>query len=171
MPILAPFILVPLYALADRFTGGGWPKLDAALPGRSVFWASLVLAGAGWLVGGAFGALCALAWFIYRTPAWGMFGGSIDARTSGQAIGMFVRHLLWAPLLAVCAYWGGHPWPIVVGGAVVYAVAASLVAVWFGAQTSKHIARGEPGGDENTVAELARGALAGLTVAALVIWS
>lgn len=40
-------LLIPAYALADRFTGGGWPSLDAKLPGRSLAWAAAACIGAG----------------------------------------------------------------------------------------------------------------------------
>lgn len=165
---MTAFLLIPLYALADRFAGGGWPALDARLPGRGVFWAALVLAGAGWFLAGPFGAMSALAWFIWRTPAWGVFGGSMAAQTVRETVGILARHLIAVPVLALAAYWSGLDVGIAALLGAAFAALATSFSAALGEGVRRAVAMGEPLGNQNTSLELGRGALFGLAVAVSV---
>ncbi len=157
-------LLIPLYALADRFAGGGWPALDAKLPGRAAFWGALVCAGLGYLVAGLLGPLAAVAWLIYRTPPWRIFGGSTTPRP-GEIVGTFGRHLIAAPGLALAAYWSGHsPVTAALAGAGFAAIALAL-ACWYAARIDRMVSRGITTGDPNQFVELIRGAAYGAAVA------
>lgn len=155
---------IPLYAPADRFAGGGWPWLDARLPGRGAFWAGLALALAGWLTLGPFGALSALAWFIWRTPAWRVFGGSMAPRGGREVAGTMARHAIAVPLLMLAAYWTGLDWRIASLAGPGFAVAATSLAVALGLAVKRAQEAGEPLGDQNTWLELIRGGAFGLAV-------
>lgn len=147
-------VLVPIYALGDRFTGGGWPALDDRLPGRSVFWATLVAAGLGYLSLGNWGAHCALVWIIYRTPAWDVFGGRIDPRGAGQIAGTVARHALCVPLLTLAAYFAKLP----LIPTALAAAAFTLLAVGLSLTLARR---------HNADVELVRGAAYGVVVACI----
>lgn len=159
-------LLVPLYAVADRFAGGGWPALDAKLPGRAAFWGALACAGAGYLLAGAYGALMGLAFLIWRTPGWDIFGGSMTPTTAKGYVGTFLRHLIAAPCAAAAAYWtAGNP--LLAGAAFGgFAGVAILLAAAYGARN----ASGDVG-NMNAFIELARGAAFGAAVMAGVVFA
>lgn len=143
------------YALADRFVGGGAPKLDDALPGRSLFWAGLALIGLGVWLDGLAGGLLALLWAVQRCFDWDLFGGSIDPDPR-QIPGTFLRHALPLPFaLAIGLYCRldlAHV-GLALGG---YALAATALAIAFREATK----RGRD--DLNTYVELCRGGAFGL---------
>lgn len=165
---MSPLVLVPLvlvYAAADRFAGGGAPRLDAKLPGRAAFWGALVAALLGWFLLGRYGVLCAGAWLIWRTPAWDVFGGSMTPKTSGQIAGTFLRHfVLIVPLGALAAYFTDRDPLTGAAPFAAFAVFATLLAVWYGRAEAKAIRNGEPIGNQNVVVELLRGAAFGVAV-------
>lgn len=165
--MLLVLLLIPLYALADRFAGGGWPALDDRLPGRAAFWGALVCAGVGFLVAGLFGALCGLGWLIYRTIPWKAFGGSLAPVGGREIAGTFVRHLVAVVILVAPAIWTDKPILIAAGAGVAFAIVATLLAVWLSEAVEYHADRREPLAGENTVLELARGAFFGLAVAGI----
>lgn len=149
------WLLVPAYALADRFAGGGWPALDDKLPGRAAFWAAIACAALGWLAAGLWGLLAALAWLIYRTPAWAIFGGRIDPRGARQIAGTFLRHAIAIPGLVLAAYFAGQPLIASAWCGLCFAIGATVLG-----------ASGLPR-SHNDLVELARGALYGLAVVAV----
>ena len=161
-------LLIPLYALSDRFVGGGAPKLDDMLPGRSAFWAALACAAAGWFTLGGAGAFWALVWLVWRTPAWKVVpGASMTPDGSSEILATFARHAV-IPLvggLLVSTWFGWNLlWSLAPMGA--FAVAATALAAWYGGEV-RHAAK--YGGDiesRNAFVELARGAAFGLAVAA-----
>ena len=161
-------LLIPLYALADRFTGGGWPGLDARLPGRSLFWATLACALAGWLLAGLPGALLALAWGVYRSLPWRALGGRLDPRVLADAPGVLARHAIVIPPMALIG-WQLMDGPLVPALAGLgYALAATLLAFAYGRQIAAREAAGAPEGDENTLIELTRGAAFGAATALML---
>jgi hypothetical protein len=160
------FLLVPTYALADRFAGGGSPKLDDMLPGRAAFWGALLCAIAGYFLAGWPAAAFALGWLVYRTPKWRLFGNaSITPVGADALIWTFNRHALTIipafivakafdlDALRVCAIFA------------VYALVATVLAAWYGQANAKAIKNGVGIGNENVVVELLRGAAFGLAVA------
>ena len=167
--MMAVFLIL-VYALADRFAGGGWPKLDDKLPGRGAFWGALVGAGIGWLTLGVFGAVAGLAWLIWRTPAWAIFGGSMAPRTVPKLLGTVARHAIVIPLLALAAYWGGYDPLIAAVLAGVFAIGATALAVYLAFEVSVAEAKGVSLGSQNTHVELARGALFGSIVGLIAVF-
>ena len=162
MQVLVPLVLA--YALADRFAGGGWPKLDDKLPGRAAFWGAVMAAGVGYLALDLYGALMGLVFLIWRTPGWRVFGGSMTPTTAKEYAGTFARHLIAAPLAACVAYWTHYPVAQTAAAFVGFALVATGLAAWFGRKNaSGHI------GNFNTFVELARGASFGLAVAGVAV--
>lgn len=165
MPIFVPFVIA--YALADRFAGGGWPALDAKLPGRAAFWGALACAGIGFAFAGLYGLLMGVTFLAWRTPGWDVIpGGSITPKDAKGYLGTFLRHLLIPVILGVCvATWTRHDRLIVALSFAGFALGATLLAAWLGKEEAKAKEAGKPFGDQNTFVELARGALFGLAVA------
>lgn len=162
-------LLIPAYALADRFTGGGWPSLDAKLPGRSLAWAAAACIGAGYLVGGWPLAVMGLAWGVYRSLAWDI-GGTTTPR-GGQIPAAFARHAL--PAIIPAALWANHvpggDWRLLVFACLAYALVATVLAVAYAREVDDLIATGRPdNGEFNAKVELIRGAAYG---AALAAWA
>jgi hypothetical protein len=164
--ILAIAVLAVAYALADRFAGGGWPELDKKLLGRAAFWGALVCAGLGFLMLGLGGALGGLAWLIYRTPGWRVFGGSATPVGAREIAGTFARHLIAAPLVALVAYWAGHE-PLkaaICMGA--FAAVGTVLAVQYGAANEAAANAGQFINKRiNERLELIRGAAFGVALA------
>ena len=163
---MLPLLLIPLYAVADAYAGGSFlHSVSRKIPGRAVFWAAIILAVAGYLLCGLFGALCALGWFIWRTPGWKVFGGSATPSSAVEALGTLARHMIATPLLMLSAYWTGHDvFTAAIGGAL-FALAATLLACWYEDRVHKAVVEVRPIGDENTWVETLRGAAFGLVVA------
>ncbi|WP_374572491.1 hypothetical protein [Phenylobacterium sp.] len=157
LPLWLGVILICAYALADRFVGGGWPKLDDALPGRSVFWAALALIALGWAAGGVLGAVLGLIWAVQRSLDSNLFGASIDPPPS-RAAATFVRHSLAALAAIPLALWLRRPIGELVGPFLSYAAVASILARLY----AMRVKRGDEG--FNTYVELARGAAFGVAV-------
>lgn len=167
--MIPTLLLIPAYALADRFTGGGWPALDAKLPGRSLAWAAAACIALGYLVGGWPLAAMGLAWGAYRSLPWSI-GGTITPR-GAQIPAAFARHAL--PALVPAALWVNHvaggDWRILTFACLAYALAATVLAVAYAREVDALIATGRTdNGDFNDRVELIRGAAYG---AALAGWS
>lgn len=162
-------ILIPAYALADRFVGGGWPDLDAKLPGRSLAWGAAVCIGLGYLVGGWPLAVMGLAWGVYRSLPWSI--GGTTTPHGGQIVGALLRHAM--PVLVPAALWANHvpggDWRLLTFACLAYALAATGLAVAYAREVDDLIAIGRPdNGDFNANVELIRGATYG---AALAAWA
>jgi len=150
-------ILLPLaYAFADRFGGGGLPALDDRLPGRAVFWGALLCAGVGYLVFGPPAAVLALVWLVYRTPGWKVFGGSATPTNPKEIAGTFARHIMAMPMAVPVGYWFGLPYLMFVVAFTAYAVASTLLAMWY--------SKTKNADGDNAFLETARGALFGAAV-------
>lgn len=162
-------LLIPAYALADRFTGGGWPDLDAKLPGRALAWAAAACIGLGYLVGGWPLAVMGLAWGVYRSLPWSI--GGTTTPHGAQIPAAFVRHAV--PAIVPAALWAngtqGGDWRLLVFACLAYALAATVLAVAYAREVDGLIATGRPdNGDFNANVELIRGAAYG---AALAAWA
>lgn len=153
--------LIPLYALTDRFAGGGAPKLDAVLPGRGLVWAALACAVVGWLLAGPPGALLALVWGVYRSLPWKAMGGRLDPREAADIPGVLARHAIVIPFVALIG-WRLLDEPLKAAlAASLYAIAATVIAFAYGRAIADLEAAGESEGNQNAIAELARGAAYG----------
>ena len=159
------FALPLTYAFADRFAGGGWPKLDARLPGRAAFWGAVLCGVVGWFAAGLFGALLAVAWLIWRTPAWDIVpGASMTPKTDREILATFVRHLSVVPFTALAAFWAGANLTLTIPF-VGFAVAAAMLAAWYGDVERDAKRDGVPIGDENVFVETLRGGAFGVSAA------
>lgn len=167
--LIMALVLSVIYALADRFAGGGAPKLDDDLPGRAAFWAAAAVCLVGFLFGGWFGAALGLAWFGWRTPAWKLVpGASTTPVGAHEILATFVRHLL-APAGALIAALLMHRHAVAV--AVCYGLwagFATLLAREYGRYKQRAASGQAVADDPNPLIELVRGAGFGLaTVVAL----
>lgn len=156
------FILIVLFSLADRFAGGGAPNIDARLPGRALFWGTLVCALAGLLIVGWPAMVLALIWGAHRSLAPDMWGGSADAKTNREVIGVALRFSLLIPAVVVLAHFASLDLPRAALCVAAFVIVATGLAVWYGYEVSKAVIAGEPIGSQNVVVELARGAAYGL---------
>jgi hypothetical protein len=167
MPLVLQAVLLAIaYALADRFAGGGFPKLDDKLPGRAAFWGAVLAAGVGFLVAGPAGALLGLVWLAWRTPAWKLVpGSSATPRTAKEVAATFVRHAIPIPLSVPVAIWTAHDpvrFAVFMG---VFALLSTVLAAGYGKITADPDADAEDAADANNILELARGAAFGLCAA------
>lgn len=167
--MILTLLLVPALALADRFTGGGWPDLDAKLPGRSLAWATAACIGIGYMTGGWPLAVMCLAWGVYRSFAWSV-GGTLTPH-GAQIPAALARHAM--PALVPAALWinrvPGGDWRLLTFACLAYALVATALAAAYAKEVDDLIATGRPdNGDYNANVELIRGAAYG---AALAGWS
>lgn len=155
-----------LYALADRFSGGGlgWERLKhdggGFLRGRPLYYAFLGLlipsVAANYLIPHGELFLYGLsAWVVWRSPGWHFLGGTLNPKTPRELFGTFLRHFVfimpvyiwlmadtnivwWAPVIAMTAW-----------------AAASAASAYFVSYNQ------EDGSDLNYAVELTRGTLYG----------
>lgn len=156
------FILIVLFSLADRFAGGGAPNIDAKLPGRALFWGTLICAGAGFFIAGWPALVLALIWGAHRSLAPDMWGGSADAKTNREAVGVALRYALLIPAVIALAHFASLDLPRAALCVAAFAAVATGLAIWYGHEVLKAVAAGEPIGDQNVAVELIRGAAYGL---------
>lgn len=162
MLTLALFVI--LYALADRYAGGGWPWLDRRLPGRAALWAGLLAAVASYFLAGWPAVILAIAWGVHRTLPFRLFGGSAAPETAGEIGGTFLRYALLLIPAALIAQVYDLPILRTLAFALIFAAVATALAAWYGGEVAKARARRAPIGGQNTFVELARGAAWGVTV-------
>lgn len=167
--MLALALFVILYALADRYAGGGWPWLDARLPGRAALWAGLLAAVASYFLAGWVAVALAVAWGVHRTLPFRLFGGSAAPESAGEIGGTFLRYAILAvPVGLIAAAFGLSAfWAILV--ALCFALVATFLAMWYGGAVARARARRAPIGSENTAVELIRGAAWGLAVWSILL--
>lgn len=158
--------LAAVYGFADRFAGGGFPKLDDKLPGRGAFWGALLGAAAGFLVAGPAGALMGLVWLIWRTPGWKIIpGASATPRTAKEVAATAVRHAIPIPLVFAVATWTDHDFARLASLMAVFALVATVLAAAYGKLTADPDADADDAADANNLLEIARGAVFGACVA------
>lgn len=151
--------LIPLFAVLDRWCGGGmgW---RSTFRGRPIYYV-LPLILIAWHLETRLGILM-LTWCIWREPKWNLFGGSLAPITNDEINGTIYRHCLIFPAALICI--GGH--------LIVWALAFVLLAVWVFWATylaSYNGVMAEDGEDVNWLVEAARGAGFGVVAAAVII--
>ncbi|CTQ45780.1 hypothetical protein [Roseibium aggregatum] len=180
MQILLWFLALPVFMLANRFCGGGWPRLSDPLPGRALYWVSPVLgliAGLFW--GWQLGVIVGVGFWLWRMTGWGLwfdlhrddeeqkndkrhddlFVKAINAISFGSDyVALFWRHaLFFLPVPLAWFFLAGNPFV-----APLYAVAFGVLAV--GAYELRwHTSLG------NTLSEMLVGGLWWLFIAFLLI--
>lgn len=163
--MLALLLLIPAYAFADRFAGGGWPDLDDKLPGRGAFWGALLCAALGLLLAGPAGALFGLAWLIWRTPAWKLVpGSSATPRSAREIAATFIRHAIPIPLSLLIGTWTDHDAGRLATWMVLFALAATALAALYAKRVDDPEADADDATDANHFLETVRGAVFGLCV-------
>lgn len=148
--IVAP-ILIAGCAYLDRIIG--WGKFGRTLPviiGIAALTGAMIFAGYSYIVGLSIG----LAFMIWRTPAWHLFGGTLDVQTPEELVGTFLRHLLALGFM-VPAILAGISLPPVAVLCVIFAGVATYLS-----QINGHYVSQQK--DINDKIELARGAFLGL---------
>jgi hypothetical protein len=140
--------LIPLFAILDRWCGGGmgW---RSTFRGRPIYYV-LPLIPVAWMIDWRLGVILT-GWCVWREPAWKLFGGSLAPKGLDQILGTFYRHLLILPV--ALAAWGASVivQVLMVMLLIIWAMAATLLAV-----TNRTLA--DVGDDINDKVEAARGA-------------
>lgn len=155
-------VLILLYALADRFSGGGlgWPKLG--LRGRPLWYAGpiaglLTTLVAGWQIG----LIASLSFMIWRSPGWKLGSrGGLAPQTSLDVATLAVRHGLAGVLLPMAVMAGLNAYAALKGIAV-FIGGATLIGAVYGQSVKR-------GSDIGYLAELFRGALFGFLIWTLI---
>lgn len=134
---LGALLLAPAYGFADRFAGGGWPALDAKLPGRAAFWGALLAAAIGFWSLGPPGAAFALVWLAWRTPAWKLFpGSSATPHGTKEIAATFARHAI--PIVGAFIVCKAFALPLLpaLPAFVGFASVATALAAWYGGEVA-----------------------------------
>lgn len=159
-PVVALLALAVLYGAADRAIGAGV---------KSARWvAPLILVVAGFALAGLTASLFGLLWAIYRTIPFS--AGASAPQTVEERWHALERHIAVAPAAVVLALLRGLPWAPAALAFSLYVPAAVGLALWYGARTAAHAAKGELGGSENVAVEILRGAFFGAAVAVSVLF-
>ena len=156
--MLVALILIITCGVLDRLIGwGGYGRSKPVLGGLLAligiaYVATLGAAGNNatyWLGIVTFG----LAFFVWRTPQWHLFGGSINP-AANKVFGTFLRHCLALAFL-LPAYYLGYNLTVVGAAMIVFALGATCLA--------RINAKGyDVGKDYNDEVEITRGILLGL---------
>jgi len=152
-------LLIPIFAILDRWCGGGmgW---RSTFRGRPIYYL-LPLILIGWFLDWRVGAILT-AWCVWREPAWKLFGGSLAPITDAEINGTIFRHCLIFSAMLVCI---GSP-------LIVWALAFVLLSVWVFAATFLAVYNGscaERGRDVNDKVEAYRGACFGFVAWAIIM--
>lgn len=162
-------VFAVVYALADRFAGGGAPKLDDQLPGRAAFWGFVACALVGFLLASWGGVCMAIAWFAWRTPPWGLIPGSSTTPVGAtEVLATAVRHGLVVPLAAFAAHITGHHTGNALYAFTIWTVFATSLAGAYGSWKVWASTETDPGPGPDAMIELARGWGFGLAVACVL---
>lgn len=151
-------VLILLFALADRFSGGGlgWPNLK--LSGRPLWYAGpiagvLTTLVAGWQIG----LIAAMTFMIWRSPGWKLGSrGGLAPQTTLDVAALAVRHGLAGVLLPMAVMAGLDAYAALKGLAV-FVVGATLIGAVYGQCVKR-------GSDIGHLAEIFRGALFGFLI-------
>lgn len=151
--------LIPIFAILDRWCGGGVGWRPTFI-GRPIYYVAALIPVA-WLIDWRLGVILT-GWCVWREPKWALFGGSLAPTGREEILGTFYRHLLILPVgLAALK-----------SPTVIQVLIAVLLIVWAMIATQlAHINReyANKGRDINNIVELARGAGFGVAVAAVII--
>jgi hypothetical protein len=156
--------VIGLLAYLDRLWGGGFRVANAKLNALITLLACVALANV--FVFGlppAPAALWALAttgaWWLYRSPAYKIFGGSIDPTGGPEIAGTLARWLTAMGFVPLVHFRHGTPWLVAVLSFGLFAVLATMLAVEHHRYLTRHP---NDGTDINGRIELLRGALLGV---------
>lgn len=123
--LLAVIGLILTCGIADRLIGWGeWGRTKPVL----LTVALLVLCAFGFDLPWQSAVAFPVAFLIWRTPEWALFGGSINPKPN-KAFGTFLRHLLSLAFL-IPAYLAGVPLLPVALCMAVFAASGTLLAIW-----------------------------------------
>lgn len=139
--------LIPLFAVLDRWCGGGmgW---RSTFRGRPIYYVALLIPLAfvfRWQLGAAL-----TAWCLWRWPSWKLLGGSLTPSGSSEVTGTFFRHLLILPVMFAFAQSSHEVMATKLALLVLWAVWATVLAV-------HNRVKADRGDDVNWAVELARG--------------
>lgn len=154
-----PFLLALLFALDDRWCGGGlgWKRLahdhGGPLRGRPSYYSAIPVAVLAYLIGGPFALVMTIAWKVYRSA----FGFPDDTITGRDLRATWLHHAIIVAFAALAVLALGLPVACMIpfGG---YLVAAVVLAKWNGDAIKAH-------GNINGRVEFIRGACFGLALA------
>ena len=155
---LAPLLLIPAFAILDRWCGGGvgWKY---TFIGRPIYYIAALIPAAflwDWRLG-----VILTGWCVWREPKWALFGGSLAPKGWKEIEGTFYRHLLILPVgYATFKASTQEQW-LTVGLLVLWAMHATCLATVNRREADK-------GFDENDKVELARGAVFGVVAFAIL---
>jgi len=150
--------LIPLFAILDRWCGGGmgW---RSTFRGRPIYYVLLLIPVA-WLIDWRVGAIL-IGWIVWREPAWNLFGGSLAPTGRKEILGTFYRHLLILPV--ALATWGA---PVIVQVIIFLCLINWAIIATGLADVNRKYA--DEGSDANNIVELARGAVFGFVAFAIM---
>jgi hypothetical protein len=156
--ILAPLLLIPAFAILDRWCGGGMGWRSTFI-GRPIYYVA-ALHPAAYLLDWRLGVILT-GWCLWRWPAWKLFGGSLAPRNRKEIEGTFYRHLLIMPVsfATISASLQAQWFAVVL--LVLWAMHATCLATVNRREADK-------GFDENDKVELARGAVFGVVAFAIM---
>lgn len=156
-------VLILLFAVADRFSGGGlgWTRLG--LRGRPLWYAGpiaglLTTLVAGWQIG----LIAGLTFMIWRSPGWKLGSrGGLAPQTSFDVAALALRHCLAGVLLPMAVMAGLDAYAALKGLAV-FIVGATLIGAVYGRSVREGV-------DIGAWSEAFRGALFGFLIWTLMI--
>ena len=143
--------LIPLFAILDRWCGGGvgWKY---TFIGRPIYYVAALIPAAflwDWRLG-----VILTGWVIWREPKWALFGGSLAPKNEQEILGTFYRHLLILPVALAALKSPTVIQILIVALLIVWAVVATQLA-----KINREYA--DEGSDINNIVELVRGATFG----------
>lgn len=151
--------LIPLFAVLDRWCGGGmgW---RSTFRGRPIYYL-LPLIPVAFLLDWRLGVVLT-GWWVWREPKWALFGGSLAPRGWNEIRGTFLRHLLILPV--ALAMWGSILDQITIFAFLIFwAGFATFLAM------DNRRSADEEGHDFNWLVELSRGAGFGYVASAIFV--
>jgi hypothetical protein len=152
MTVLSLLLLIPTFAILDRWCGGGlgW---RSTFRGRPIYYVALLIPVA-FFLNMQLGFVL-LGWCLWRWPAWKLFGGSLAPITVKETSGTILRHCIIFPTIFVCI---GSPliaWACAFVLLIGWVLAASYLACYNGLSAKN-------GEDVNGKVELIRGLCFGI---------
>ena len=150
--------LIPIFAILDRWCGGGMGWRSTFL-GRPIYYL-LPLILISWFVDWRLGVILT-AWCVWREPKWSLFGGSLAPITVKEASGTILRHCLILPTIFVCFKSSLIVWACAFVLLIGWVLVASYLACYNGLSAKN-------GEDVNGKVELIRGLCFGIIAFAIM---
>ena len=153
--------LIPIFAILDRWCGGGvgWKY---TFIGRPIYYVAALIPAAflwDWRLG-----VILTGWVIWREPKWKLFGGSLAPTGRKEILGTFYRHLLILPVALAALK----------SPTVIQILIAVLLILWTMIATQLAMTNREyanEGSDINNVVELTRGAAFGWAAYGILLFT